>query len=133
MSNLFDKNYKVKNKFVIYEHAHIKKNKLSNVIKDFPVGNNRMDFKEAVTFLASGEYIITNSYHGTYWGILLNRKVICIPYSTKFNYFEFPPIYRSVENWNKNLEECNSYINALNVARYKNILFYRKVIKFLNN
>ena len=42
-------------------------------------------FKEAITFLASGRRVITNSFHGAYWGALLGRPVLIYkPFSTRF-------------------------------------------------
>ncbi len=64
---------------------------------DFPVGvqmegvpreNNShpaSEMERIIAFLASGETILTSSYHGAYWGFLLNRKVVVWkPFSTKF-------------------------------------------------
>lgn len=68
---------------------------------DFPVGVDMPDvcrinnskpksaMEEVVEFLASGETILTSSYHGAYWGFLLNRRVlIWKPWSTKFFCFK---------------------------------------------
>jgi len=40
-----------------------------------------------VNHILSGKVVITNSYHGVYWSGLLNRKVIAVPFSTKFYNF----------------------------------------------
>jgi hypothetical protein len=46
--------------------------------------------EEVIPFIASGETVLTNSYHGAYWGLLLNRKVIVFnPMSSKF--YGLPP------------------------------------------
>lgn len=34
--------------------------------------------------IAGAKEIITNSYHGTYWGLLAGRRVACLGYSSKF-------------------------------------------------
>jgi len=55
-----------------------------------PYRTNRSDcIEEVVDFLASGEVIVTSSYHGAYWGRLLGRKVAMIPRASKF--FHLPP------------------------------------------
>lgn len=42
--------------------------------------------EEAVRFLASGELVITSSYHGAYWAGLLGREVRVVPWGSKFEY-----------------------------------------------
>lgn len=42
--------------------------------------------EDAVRFLASGETVITSSYHGAYWAGLLGRKVKVVPWGSKFSY-----------------------------------------------
>jgi hypothetical protein len=42
--------------------------------------------EESVRFLASGRSIITSSYHGAYWGMLLGRRVHVISWGSKFDY-----------------------------------------------
>jgi hypothetical protein len=54
---------------------------------------------EAVAFLASGRTVITNSYHGAYWAMLLGRKVeLWNPFSNRF--FGLPSPHKRF------LEEC---------------------------
>lgn len=84
MSPIFDtcsKDISIRNS-VVYEH------------RDMPLAfhhiSNRMmcegaKFEFVIPFLASAKTIITNSYHGAYWGKLLGRNVIIPdPYSSKF-------------------------------------------------
>ena len=53
--------------------------------------------EEVVSFLASGETIVTNTYHGILWGMLLRRRVIVMkPFSCRF--FLFSPPLEFVEN-----------------------------------
>lgn len=79
---------------------------------DYPVGaeykgaareNNNHPASEMdriVAFLASGETIVTSSYHGAYWGMLLNRQVILWrPWSTKFYGFKVMPHAIDGETW----------------------------------
>ena len=48
------------------------------------ITNDGSDMESKIEFLAHCEVIVTNSYHGAYWGMLLNRRVICVPFGTKF-------------------------------------------------
>ncbi len=106
MSNVFDKKYEITNETVIYEHHE------HPINMDFPkMTNLGINLEEKIKFLGSAETIITSSYHGAYWGMLLNRKVkVEIPFSSKFYGFK-----------NNNLEEC----------RKLNIKFYGDVISLL--
>jgi hypothetical protein len=81
-------------------------------------GNN---VGEAIRLLGSADVIITNSYHGAYWGTLLRKKVIVAEaWSSKFNAMRHKPYFLSkgefwkdcinnVPVYNTALEEC---INA---------------------
>lgn len=58
------------------------------------------DLERIVTFLASGETVLTSSYHGAYWGMLLGRKVILWkPWSTKFGTYKRVPPMIEREVW----------------------------------
>lgn len=48
--------------------------------------NEDGSIEDAVRFLASGETVVTSSYHGAYWARLLGRKVRMIEWGTKFRY-----------------------------------------------
>jgi len=58
------------------------------------------DFKRVLMFLASGKTIVTSSYHGTFWGMLLGRKVLCWkPWSSKFYGLEHFHYRVNEQNW----------------------------------
>lgn len=44
-----------------------------------PTTSTISSFVEIIRNLKSAECIVTNSYHGAYWGSLLAKKVVCIP------------------------------------------------------
>lgn len=48
--------------------------------------NESGTIEEAVAFIASGETVVTSSYHGAYWAMLLNRKVEVVSWGSKFHY-----------------------------------------------
>lgn len=60
---------------------------------DFPLHIDRVSeednfcnsLRHAIRHIARGRCVVTNSYHGAYWGLLLGRKVeVMDPYSSKF-------------------------------------------------
>lgn len=135
MSTLFDKVYDAKHEAVLYVNNRPKKNpsaKPSYVtfpnVKGLPTMHNGVTFAEAIEFLGSGNTIITNSYHGAYWGTLLGRKVVIVnPYSSKFFNFEFQPYYCADEDWKAGMKRAQSFPHALLRSRARNHQFYAKV------
>lgn len=82
--------------------------------------NSGDNIEETIRILGSAEVIITNSYHGAYWGTLLGRKVIVAEaWSSKFNAMKHKPLFIGKGDFWKNvvnrvpvydtaLEECIS-------------------------
>lgn len=86
----FDEQHAIEHDVVIYDH---KDHRVPDEYKDAGVPaltNSGITAAEAIRFLATGETIVTTSYHGAYWGALLGRKVILSePFSTKFEGFKY--------------------------------------------
>lgn len=89
-----------------------------------PLGfnNNDMDLKKVIDYLASAETIYTTSYHGMYWGILLGRKVVAMPFGSKF--YGLPYDVTLVKSFDG--QKGKSFPNALKECRQANIDFYAK-------
>lgn len=88
--------------------------------------------REVINFLASGKAILTSSYHGVYWGYLLNRNVlIWKPWSTKFFTFKPKPVFVDENNWLTSLmiEQDHSHYYGECVTR--NIEFHQEVSRML--
>ena len=100
--------------------------------------NNRQNKGETLTdiinFLSQGEIVITNSYHGVYWSLLMNRKVlIWEPFSNRFYGFKPEVIYCDRNDWQNKLKMAKrAYSNYLNECRSINKEFYKKVSDILN-
>lgn len=132
MSQFFDKKYDAKNDIVLYKHG-VKSKFNTEDTNQFPSINNRASFEEAIKFLGESRVIVTDSFHGTYWGLLLGKKVICIPFSSKFYGFKFPPIYSTYSSWKEELKNIPSYdADALEDCRRLNIRFYNKVMDLVS-
>jgi hypothetical protein len=132
MLDLFDKKYKVNNKYIIFEHMSHKIRIpniqiINNSIKKNM--NKRDSLKFVFNKLGSSEIIITNSYHGLYWGTLLNKKVIFYNknnISSKFKNFKYTPTIFS-GNLMKDSLKCNNYPNSLKECRDLNNRFYKNL------
>lgn len=93
---------------------------------DFP------SLESALDFLASGAVIITNSYHGAYWGTLLGRKVIVVdPWSTKFTHMRHPPALVAAADWEAAIDRAQIYEGALEECREANISFHSDVLNLM--
>jgi len=131
LSPVFDKPRQPEHEFVVYDHWQYR----------FPVeGFPRMDnfkrsiftrFKSIVDFLASGETILTTSYHGMYWGALLGRRVVAIPFSNKFHAFKYPVPLCTASDWREALPRAQVFPEALAECRNANLVFAKKVFRYL--
>jgi len=128
LSTEFDKPGKLKHKIVIYEHP-----RFNMPVKDnFPKFDNTKPFDEIIKFLKSAEIILTNTYHGVYWSILLKKHVIGFPFSSKFYGLKHKiPLCRD-ENWKPLLKKTFIYPKALEECRKINMDFAAKVSEVLN-
>jgi len=119
---------KVTNDIVIYEHEHISLNETN--LNGMPkMVNNHHSIEQVVEFFNSANYVITNSYHGMYWALLLKKKVVVVsPFSSKFDLFPYDVPIGSIEQWKELLEQSVIYNNAINECRLLNQEFYNKTL-----
>jgi hypothetical protein len=120
--------YEPKYEIVVFEHKY---NPLP--IAGFPkLTNAGSDVASALRFLGSGGTILTNSYHGAYWGTLLNRRVVVVdPFSSKFNGLKYKVPIASGRTWKQALPRAQSYPDALRECRFANQRFARRVRELL--
>lgn len=109
---------------VIYEHKDFKIK-----VDGFPRSNNAGgDFDSKVSFLASGDIIITNTYHGAFWGMLLGRKVLVVePFSSKF-YGLHPGLHiTDASSWAEQIRSLKSFPDFLQYCQEANRVYYQIV------
>lgn len=129
MSPLFDRAPAPKHRLVIYEHHAAK---LLPDIDAPRLKNVKVSMAKAVSHLASGEVVATNSYHGAYWGILLGRRVVVYPFSNRHRHFRhMPAIARPGERPLDAAERCAEHKDALTVCREANMQFCDRVRDYL--
>lgn len=85
------------------------------------------DMASAIAFLASGETVVTNSYHGTFWAMCLGRKVLCLPFSDKFRQFRDNPVFADPADWPDQIARAERREGVLEDARTRNAAFHEKV------
>lgn len=151
----FDKKREIKHEFVVFSHKRYPI-PISGIPK---MDNNCNDINSILDFLGSGDTIITSSFHGMYWGVLLNRKVLAFPTTSKFLTLKHPVtlypaiwsnpktirekivriisknqnhyICKNVKGWRILASSTRHFPEALEECRYKNQQFYKKVCNIL--
>jgi len=132
MHPAFDKEYEIKNKVVWFEHKKkMIDSKWFDVLPAPRMVNTGQNMEQVIEFLGSGETVVTNSYHGVYWATLLGRKVVCIPWGSKFNMFKHPPTMATQSDWSDKVGLAVSYKNALDECRNANQEFYNDVLNLI--
>lgn len=128
----FDKKTPPITDFVVYEHYDI------NIpIQTIYKRNNRLNKAEnldsIISFLCQGTAIITNSFHGAYWGMLLGRKVIIYePFSNRFSGFKYPVTFCNRDDWRGKLIGCGANLGYLQECRDLNVRFCEKVVDLMS-
>jgi hypothetical protein len=119
----FDRDFPIEHEVCIYEHKRI----------PIPIegpprrSNDGNDIDGTLAFLGSAELVITNSYHGAYWAMLLGRKVIAIPNLSKMYGFRHPPVVCAPDEWRERRKDAVAYENILEDCRSSNRSFYEDV------
>jgi hypothetical protein len=122
------KDYPIKNDIIWFEHK-------KQMLKDF--GNDSIprfvnsgsNIDHTIELLGSANIILTNSYHGAYWGTLLKKRVVVVgPWSSKFQFMKHQPVMPSKrESWQDALERAVIYPNALAECRNANENFWNRI------
>lgn len=107
-------NYPIKNDVIWFEHK-------KQLIKDFgndPIPrfvNSGANIEQTIELLGSANIILTNSYHGAYWGTLLGKRVVVIDsWSTKFTMMKHRPAFKNRKGtWQEAAEQAKVHTGAL--------------------
>ncbi|WP_158524875.1 polysaccharide pyruvyl transferase family protein [Mesonia sp. K7] len=130
---IFDRKFTVNKEVgVIYCNKTSKRKDLLQYFKDFPSTSNTTDLEEMVNFIGSSDTIITDSYHAMYWGILLNKKTVVIPTTSKFYDFKYKSVISDYENYREDIKKAQRYSGVLEECREINRNFATKVFDYLN-
>jgi hypothetical protein len=129
MHPAFDAPAPARHAVVVYTH-----DKLAPI----PIGAPRMSnvgdapFEAVLEFLAAGDVVVTNSYHGAYWATLLGRRaVVYEPWCSKFLLLRHPLPFASRDGWEKAAELAVSYPGALAECREASRAFARDAFALL--
>lgn len=133
MHSIFDNDYSsVQETGIIFHKDTLKKNNLLKRLENYPTSSNTTNLEEMVGFIGKSETIVTDSYHAMYWSLLLNKKVIAIPNSSKFYDFKYKPVFSSFDNFEDDIKKGQSYSGILEECREINHKFADKAFNYLN-
>lgn len=128
MSPHFDSPPAPEHDVVFYAHAGKTAKMGIKVPTDMPMkDNNCATLAEALQFIASGRTVVSNSYHGVYWGLLMGRKVVCVPFSGKFSGYRLPPHYATPANWKDEVRNGLAQPDMLGLVRNATAQFKARV------
>jgi len=132
LNNSFEEIFQPKRELGIISHEHIEIN-LKGIKQSFDQISNDTHFGELVQFIGESEVILTNSYHAMYWSVLMKKKVVVIPNSSKMFSFKYDvPIINSIEELSKGIKKSSIYSEALEECRDANHRFYLRVKDYLS-
>lgn len=116
---------------LIFHRRSMSNSKIQNQLKDFPSISNSSSLEAIIDFISKTDTIVTDSYHAMYWGILMEKKVVAIPISSKFYNFKYNPIFSSFQNFEKDIKKAERYTGVLEECRQINSDFSEKVFDYL--
>lgn len=95
--------------------------------------NSGDNIEETIRLLGSAEVIVTNSYHGAYWGTLLGRKVIVTEaWSSKFNAMKHKPLFLNKgQLWSNYVDNINVHPTALDECISVTEQFWNRVKEYM--
>ena len=141
MSELFNRSMNPEHELVVYLNNDPRIPRPSGIeglpaAGNWIIGGSNPDayFAKIIAHLASGETVLTNSYHGAFWATLLRRKVVVAPaYSSKLQNFKYAPIRSSADGWRTSIRKAISYPEALDQSRMATLAFAERVRELTGN
>lgn len=129
---IFDQKFENEREMGIVFHLETaKKPEITTKFKDFPSISNIDDFEELIKFIGTSGKIITDSYHAMYWAMLMGKKTLVIPNSSKFYDFKYQPVISNFDKVLEDLKKAQSYSGVLEECREINKKFAEKVFDYL--
>lgn len=118
---------------IIFHKKTLKKKSVTSKFQNYPSTSNTTDLESLVTFIGRSETVITDSYHAMYWSMLLGKKVVVVPNSSKFFDFKYHPVISTFESCLKDAEKAVSFSGILEECREVNRQFAARAFDYLGN
>lgn len=117
---------------ILYGKKSTKNKQLLKKFNQFSNTSNMTSLEEMISFIGKSNTLVTDSYHAMYWAILLEKKIIAIPTTSKFFDFKYQPFITTFNDFDKYLSKAKSYSGVLEECREVNHKFANKVFDYLN-
>ena len=129
MHQVFDRRYEVHREFSVTGHDLDNYGSLHGLPK---LEHRGADLEACIEFLGAGEYVLTNSYHGAYWGALLGKKVIVIdPISSKFFHMFDNIVISNPSTWRDDVPVAESDDSLLELCRIRSRQYFKDVYEMM--
>ena len=123
MHKVFDKEYNTTHGLVaVLDHTSDFRLKIKA-----PTMFDNEELKNVIHLIGSGETLITNSYYGVYWGLLLGRRVLVVNCTNPAIDYLPIPFIRSSNRFYKDIKTFEKNNSILGMCREKNTLFWRNL------
>ena len=133
LHTIFDQNFNETQELgVLFGKKSTKNEALQKKLQHYPTSSNTTNLEEMVSFIGQSNTLITDSYHAMYWGILMGKKTLAVPTTTKFFDFKYPTVITSYDDFEKDLTKATTYSGVLEECREINNNFAKKVFDYLN-
>lgn len=132
MNPIFDKKFEASQEIgIVFHKKTLKQKSIISLFKDYPTTSNTTDLNSLVDFIGKSDTIITDSYHAMYWSMLLEKKVVVIPNSSKFFDFKYSPAISDFNSCLDKVKNAQRYSGLLPECRNINQEFAQKVFNYL--
>ncbi len=116
---------------IIFHKDTLRKPEITSKFKDFPTSSNTTDMNALINFIGSCNKIVTDSYHTMYWSMLMGKKVVVVPNSSKFFDFKYMPVISTFDDALNQFGKAEVYPDLLEECRTINMDFSKKVFDYL--
>jgi hypothetical protein len=127
---LFQNKYKVNHDLTLIIHFDGIDLEIENLEKVYA---EKDSFEKVIETIATGKTLITNSYYGAYWGMLLGKKVVVWkPFSTKFlKIHENIQFAFTEDELQEKIKLAKPDKKFLNFCVTRNDIYHAQVLQFL--
>lgn len=117
---------------VLFGKKSSKNEALQKKLQHYPTSSNTTNLEDMVSFIGQSNTLVTDSYHAMYWGILMGKKILAVPTTTKFFEFKYPTVITSYDDFENDFTKATTYSGVLEECREINNNFAKKVFDYLN-
>lgn len=133
LNPIFDRQFVEKHETgIVFSKNAFKDKQLLQRLAHYPTSSNTTNLEEMIGFIGASSAVVTDSYHAMYWAILLGKRTVVIPTTSKFYDFKYPSTISTYEDFENELSHAQSYSGVLEECRAINHNFAQRVFDYLN-